>query len=379
MIVRSEESKLTNWYFEIDRRLLGCVILLTCIGVWAMLSTGSAAAARIGMPWHFFIVKALPFYGIGLIGLIFCSFLDKKWVVRVGITDVIFCLMLLLMTVVAPIEIKGSRRWVDLMHIRLMPSDLMKPGFIIMTAWFLAKMRQKFGTHMFLDREAWRPGWVSWWTYLAVFVPAVLIIFLHPDFGTSILYFAVLGAMLFMAGLPWRIVGAMAGIAATGGVIAFFIMPHVHRRVVNFFTGGGDHYQVDKSIASIQHGGLLGSGDDAFVKEFLPDSHTDFVFAGIAEDAGAIVACVMLGVFVYVLKLLRDNAVQARDPFVRYAAGGLAALFGAQACINVMTALNLFPTKGMTLPFVSYGGSSFVSFCVLFGLVLALIRDDKWK
>lgn len=379
MFIRSDESKLTGWYFEVDRRVLGGVILLTFIGMLEMISTGSAAADRIGMPWHFFILKMLPFYALGLGALFFTSCLDKKWVLRLSLMDVMGCMALLIITIVAPIEIKGSHRWASIAGIRLMPSDLMKPGFIIMTAWFLGQMRQRFGSNMFLTRDAWQPRGYSWWTYLAMFVPAVLIIFLHPDFGTAILYFAVLGTMLFLAGLPWFIVWTFGAVAAMGGVVAFFTMSHVHTRVMNFFTGGGDHYQVDKSIASIQHGGLIGSGDNAFVKEFLPDSHTDFVFAGIAEDVGAIAACAMLGVFVYMMKLLRDNAVGARDPFVFYAAGGTMALFGAQACINIMTALNLVPTKGMTLPFVSYGGSSYVSLCLLFGMVLAIIREDKWK
>lgn len=379
MFIRTDDSILTGWYFEIDRRLLGGVLLLTLIGMLEMVSTGSAAAGRIGEEWYFFILKMLPFYVLGLGTLFFTSCLNKKWVVRLSALDVIGGMILLLLTVIHPIVIKNSRRWVDVFGIRLMPSDLMKPGFILMTAWFLAKMRGRFGENMFLNKDAWRPNLYSWWTYLALFIPAIIIIFLHPDFGTAILYFIVLATMLFMAGLPWIIVWVMGGVAGLGGVIAFFTLSHVHRRVISFLTGSGDNYQVEQSIASIQHGGLVGSGDNAFVKEFLPDSHTDFVFAGIAEDVGAIAACAMLGVFLYMIKILRDNAVGARDPFVFYAAGGTMALFGGQACINIMTALHLMPSKGMTLPFVSYGGSSFVSMCALFGMVLAIIREDKWK
>ena len=156
-------------------------------------------------------------------------------------------------------------------------------------------------------------------------------------------------------------------------------MGHVHRRIMTLITGDGDNYQVTQSVQSIQHGGLLGSGDDAFVKQSLPDAHTDFIFAAIAEDVGAIIACGLLCLLLYILKRLTTDAVDARDPFVFYATGGAAALFGTQVCINLMTTLHLFAPKGMTLPFISYGGSSFVAFCLLFGMILAIVREDKWK
>lgn len=379
MLKRTEESKLTSWYFEIDRRLLWCVVGLIFIGMWAMISAGSVAAERIGQPWYFFILKALPFYGIGLVTLFASSMLTKKWVIRVSALNVAVCLVLLLVTLVAPAAVKGSNRWVDLGFTSVMPSDIMKPGFIIMTAWFLAKMKENFGTNIFLNREAWRPKLLSWWTYLALFIPAFVIILTHPDLGTSMLYFVVLSSMVFMAGLPWWMIPVLLGCVAVAGTFAFFTMSHVHNRIMNFFTGSGDDYQIRQSIQSIQHGGLLGSGDDAFVKQSLPDAHTDFVFSAIAEDSGAILACALLCVLLYVLKRLVTDAMRARDPFVFYAAGGAAALFGAQVCINIMSALHLFAPKGMTLPFISYGGSSFVAFCLLFGMIIAVIREDKWS
>ncbi len=379
MLKRTEESKLTSWYFEIDRRLLWCVVGMIFIGIWAMISAGSVAAERINQPWFFFILKALPFYGIGIATLFLSSALDKKWVIRVSVANVIICLLLLLVTLVAPAAVKGSARWVDLGFATVMPSDIMKPGFIMLTAWFLAKMRDVYGGDIFMNKEVWQFKWMSWWTYLAVFVPAFIIILTHPDLGTSILYFAVLGAMLFMAGLPLWLVPALLGCAGIAGIFAFFTMSHVHNRIMGFFTGTGDDFQIRQSIQSIQHGGLLGSGDDAFVKQSLPDAHTDFVFSAIAEDSGAILACVLLCGLLYVLKRLVTSAMDARDPFVFYACGGAAALFGTQVCINLMSALHLFAPKGMTLPFISYGGSSFVAFCLLFGMILAIIREDKWR
>jgi len=378
MLKRTEESKLTSWYFEIDRRLLFFVIFLIFVGMWAMVSAGSVAAERINQPWYFFILKALPFYGIGFVTLFLTSMLDKKWVLRISAANVAICLFLLLMTLVMPMTIKGSTRWVDLGFVSVMPADIMKPGFIMMTAWFLAKMKEKFGNDIFFNREAWRTNLLSWWTYLAMLVPALFIIFQHPDLGTFLLYFSVLSAMLFIAGLPLVLIPIFISIAGLFGLFAFFTMHHVHERIISLFSGV-ESYQIKQSIQSIQHGGLLGSGDDAFVKQSLPDAHTDFVFSAIAEDSGVILACVLLCILLYVINRLTKNALRARDPFVFYAAGGAAALFGAQVCINIMSALHLFAPKGMTLPFISYGGSSFVAFCLLFGMVLAIIREDKWK
>ncbi len=379
MFKRTEESKLTSWYFEVDRRLLWALMVLIFVGVLFMVSAGSVAAERIGHPWHFFILKALPFYFIGLITLFVASMLNKKWVLGISWLNVGVGLLLLLVTLVAPHVIKGSARFVALGPFNVMPSDIMKPGFIIITAWFLATMKEKYGKDIFFNKEAWRFRWLSWWTYLAVFVPAFLIILRHPDFGTSILYFAVLSGMIFMAGLPLVIVPVLIGFIGLVGMFAFFTMSHVHNRIISWISGTGDTYQVRQSIQSIQHGGLLGSGDDAFVKQSLPDAHTDFIFAAIAEDWGAIMACALLTLLLYVLKRLMTDAMNARDPFVFYAAGGAAALFGTQVCINLMSTLHIFAPKGMTLPFISYGGSSFVAFCLLFGMILAIVREDKWK
>ncbi len=380
MLKRTEESKLTSWYFEVDRRLLGCLLVLIFTGMLFMVSAGSVAAERIGQPWHFFIVKALPFYAIGLTTLFASSMLlTKKWVLRISWFNVAVGLLLLMVTLVAPHYIKGSARFVSLGFMNVMPSDIMKPGFIFLTAWFLSTMQEKYGRNIFFNKEAWRFRPLSWWPYLAVFLPAFAVVLTHPDLGTSILYFAVLSGMLFMAGLPWIVMGGLISFAGLVGVFAFFTMSHVHNRVVSFFTGTGDTYQVRQSVQSIQHGGLLGSGDDAFVKQSLPDAHTDFIFAAIVEDLGAIMGCALLCLLLYVLKRLITDATQSRDPFVFYAAGGAAALFGVQVCINLMSTLHIFAPKGMTLPFISYGGSSFVGFCLLFGMVLAVIREDKWR
>ncbi len=380
MFKRSEESKLTSWYFEIDRRLLGCVLLMILLSVVFALSAGSVAAERIGMPWHFFLVKAIPFYLMGLLILFGTSFLNKKQVLLLAGLNLAFGLALLPITVVAPHMINNSARFVSFGFANVMPSDIMKPGFIILTAYFLSKMKERYGSNIFFNKESWRfDTWLSWAYYMPLFLLVVFIIFNHPDLGSAMLYLLVFSAMIFIAGLPLICVPVLVGAGLLMLVVAFFTLGHVHRRIIAFFTGSGDTYQVDNSVDSIRHGGLLGAGDDAFVKQYLPDVHTDFIFAAIAEDLGAILACGLLVLLFYVFRRLITNATNARDLFVLYATGGTAALFGTQICFNMMTTLNLFAPKGMTLPFISYGGSSLLAYCLLFGMVLALIREDKWK
>lgn len=379
MFKRTEESKLTSWFFEIDRRLLYMVLLMVAIGMFFAVSAGSVAAERINQPWYFFIAKALPFYVIGIATLFVTSLLNKKFILWISVAVVAIGIVLLGVTVVSPHIIKGSARFVSVGPVNVLPSDIMKPGFIMLTAWFLAEMRHRFGEKMFLIRDAWKLHWFSWWTYIAFFAPVLVIILTHPDVGTSLLYLGVLVSMLLIAGLPWSV---FCGLIAAGGgmlVFAYHTMSHVHNRIEAMLTGTGDTYQVTQSVQSIQHGGLFGRGDDAFIKQSLPDAHTDFIYAAIVEDLGAIMACLLLGLLVYVLKLLVTDALNARDKFVFYAVGGTAALFGIQSCINLISTLHLFAPKGMTLPFISYGGSSLVGFCLLFGMVLAIVREDKWK
>ena len=380
LIDRTEESILTSWYYETDRRLLWCVLTMILLSVIFVISAGSIKAEHMGQPWYYFLVKAVPFYIMGIITLLVTSFLNKKQVLWLSGANLVFGLLLLPLTVIAPHIINNSARFVKLGGLNIMPSDIMKPGFIIMTAYFLSKMKERYGANIFFNKEAWRfDTWLSWSYYLALFLLVVGIVFNHPDLGTSVLYLAVFSAMIFIAGLPLVLIPVLGGVGLLMLVVAFFTFGHVHRRILAFFTGSGDTYQVDNSVDSIRHGGLLGSGDDAFVKQYLPDVHTDFIFAAIAEDLGAIMACGLLVLLFCVFRSLIQNATNARDLFVLYATGGAAALFGTQICFNMLTTLNLFAPKGMTLPFISYGGSSLLAYCLLFGMILALIREDKWK
>ncbi len=286
---RTDDSKLTNWFFEVDRKLLSMTLVLIGLGIIFAVSAGSATAAILHKPWYFFVQKGLPFYLIGVASLVICSMLNTKWVLRLATAIVVVGLLLLAVTVVSPHVVKGSKRFVSFFGFNIMPADIIKPGFIVLTAWFLAKMRAMFGNRMW-TRDALRLRWLSWWTYLVVVGPMIGIIFKHPDVGSTLLYVGVISIMLVLAGLPWKMFFALIGVGIGLLTFAYYTMDHVHGRINALITGDGDNYQVTQSVQAIQHGGLLGRGDDAFIKRYLPDAHTDFIFAAISEDLGALIA-----------------------------------------------------------------------------------------
>ncbi len=378
---RTDDSQLTDWYFGTDRWLLLYVGIMIFVGMIAAISTGSANSIRVhgALPWYHFFVKMFPFYIIGLGTLFVASMLNKKWVLRIAWLNVLICLPLLLFTFIHPQVVNGSTRWVVVGGIKLMPSDIMKPGFVIITAWFLTRLKAKYGDNIFLNRDAWKFNWSSWWPYIFVFLMVLGIMFKQPDVGTSILYFSVLGIMLFVAGLPKRIIAIMAGIGTGGLIGAFFLFHHVHERMTDFVKPLDPLSQVGYAVNAIRQGGLFGMGDEAFAAENLPMAENDFVYAALVEDFGALAGCALLILFILVIKRLATAATNARDKFVLYAITGTTALFSMQICLNLATTLHMIPPKGMTLPFISFGGSSFLGFCLLFGLTLALIREDKWK
>ncbi|MDR0803668.1 MAG: FtsW/RodA/SpoVE family cell cycle protein [Rickettsiales bacterium] len=373
--MRREQSRFTDWFFQIDMRLLVLLLILTGIGIYAVFTAGSVAAERTGRDWYYFVMKMLPNYGIGICAFLICSVLNKKSIKWLGLASAVFCGALLLVSLAAPHMVNNSARFVALPGLgNVMPADLLKPGFIIMTAWFLSGLQKKHVNIFSLDALKKLTGW---WIYLIPFAAVIAIIFNHPDVGTALLYIAVLGGMLFIAGAPAKIVGLM-GLGGAGLLtIGYFCFTHVHNRLNAMFAGELS-FQTRQSIQAIQHGGLTGSGDDSFIKQSLPDAHTDFVFSALSEDLGAFVSIAILVLLFLVIRRLFDMARDAKSQFVFFVLCGTLLLFGLQSCINLMSALHIFAIKGMTLPFISYGGSSFISYCALFGMVIALVREDKW-
>ena len=386
MFRRTEESRLTSWYFEIDKKLLGLVLLMILVAMIIAISSGSAMFVRTinmrhSIEWYEFFIRMIPYYIIGIGTLFGISMTGRDTVLKLAWADLVVCFVLLLGTVAFPHLMNNSHRWLVIPGLpRIMPSDLMKPGFVIITAWFISKMQSVYGKDMFdLKRTLYQIKTWSWLWYLVPFIIVLMIQWWHPDFGTLVLYLLTFGTMLLLAGLPMRWVWSLGGAVVGLGLMAVTFMPHVRARTLAMFGAVDPTSQIGIALRAIRNGGLFGAGDKADIVEHLPMAESDFVLSVISENFGAIASCGLIILLVMVVIHLINQSRCMRDYFTSSAVAGAAALFGFQCCINLASTLRLMPAKGMTLPFISHGGSSLVAYCLLFGMILALMREDKWK
>lgn len=386
MFRRTEESRLTSWYFEVDKKLLGLVLLMILVAMIIAISSGSAMFVRTmnmahKIQWYEFFVRMIPFYFIGIVTMLGVSMTSRDTIIKLSWIDLVVCFLFLLGTVVNPHVMNHSHRWFVLPGLpSIMPSDLMKPGFVIITAWFISKMKSVYGDDLFdLKRTLFQVKTWSWAWYLIPFAIVLMIQWWHPDFGTLVLYLLTFGTMLLLAGLPMRWVWSLGGAGVALGLMAVTFMTHVRARTLALFSAVDPTSQVGTALRAIRNGGLFGAGDKADIVEHLPMAESDFVLSVISENFGAIASCGLIILLAMVVIHLINQSRCMRDDFSSTAVNGVAAMFGFQACINLASTLRLMPAKGMTLPFVSHGGSSLVAYCLLFGMILALMREDKWK
>ena len=363
MVSRTDRSLLAEWWRTVDRPLLGAVLLLILSGFLLSFAASPPVAERIGVDEYHFIKRHAMFLAPSLIILFGFSMLSPRQVRRAAFMLFVISVLLMLATLFIGSEVKGSRRWLNIAGFGLQPSEFVKPAFAIITAWLFAENSRRFDV----------PG--NLFSIILFAIVAALLI-AQPDFGQVLLVSVIWGALFFMAGMSWMwifVLGVM-GIGALGLAYSFF--PHVAGRINRFFSGEGDNFQVETAIDAIINGGWLGQGPgEGTVKNILPDGHADFPFAVAAEEFG-IIACILLAL-VYAFIVLRgfNRALGEKDGFVRLSIGGILVLFGAQSLINMGVNLQLLPAKGMTLPFVSYGGSSLAAMAVTMGFLLALTRS----
>jgi cell division protein FtsW len=274
------------------------------------------------------------------------------------------CLALVMMVVVLfiGVEVKGARRWVSIAGLSIQPSEFLKPAFVIVCAWLFAEHK----------RQPDIPGKLFAMILLGV-VLALLVA--QPDLGQTMLVLGTWGVMFFMAGLSWIWIVVLGLLGAGGAAAAYAVFPHVSERVDRFMTGEGDTFQVDMARDAVIHGGWLGVGPgEGTVKRIIPDSHADFVFAVAGEEYGIVLCFIILGLFAFVVLRGLNIALKEYDDFTRFSVAGLVVNFGLQSIINMGVNLQLMPAKGMTLPFISYGGSSLIAIAIAMGMVLALTR-----
>ncbi|MGE0253259.1 MAG: putative lipid II flippase FtsW [Alphaproteobacteria bacterium] len=360
---RADNSLLSRWWWTVDHLLLAAVLSLVAVGALLVMAASPAVASRIGLADSYFFTRHLALIAPSLALMLATSLLTPAGVRRAALVALAASLLLLAATLVIGVEIKGARRWIYLAGFSLQASEFAKPAFAVVCAWLFAER----------VRDDRLPG-----RLLATILFAIVLglIILQPDLGQAVVLTAVWMAQFFLAGLSLWLVGFLVVAGAGGLVAAYLFLPHVTSRIDRFLDpSSGDNYQITKSLEAFVHGGLFGRGPgEGAVKNQLPDAHADFVFAVLGEEFGSLAAVGVVALFAVVVLRGFARAFSERDLFVLLAVAGLLVQFGVQALINMGSALHLLPTKGMTLPFVSYGGSSLLAMGFAIGMVLALTR-----
>lgn len=364
VFARTDKSPVGQWWWTVDRWMLAAVLTLAGVGVVMSLAASPAVAVRLGLdPFHFFN-RHLIYLALALVVMGTVSLLAPRGVRRLGAFVFAGSFVLMLATLWLGPEIKGATRWLHLGPLSVQPSEFAKPGFVVLCAWMLAEGGRRNGALPGRSIAA------------ALWLMMVSVLALQPDFGQALLVTCTWVAMFFVAGVTWAwivLLAALAGAAAWG---AYVYMPHVASRVDRFLDpASGDTYQIDTALDAFARGGFFGMGPgEGTVKRVLPDAHTDYIFAVTGEEFGALFCLAVLGLIAFIVLRAIGRAMMEDDRFVQLAAVGLAVLFGLQATINLGVNLNVLPAKGMTLPLVSYGGSSMTALALAMGMLLALTR-----
>lgn len=364
LLSRTDRSLLANWWWTVDRWSLAAITALIVCGILLTLAASPAVAGRIGLEPFYFVYRQLSFVAPALIVIFIISLLGPRDVRRLALGVYGVALALMVLTLFVGPEIKGAQRWLTFGPFSLQPSEFVKPALIVLAAAALAESNRT-------------PGFPGMAVAGALYAAVAGILILQPDFGQTLLVTIVCAGLLFLAGVKWQWLAAVGGAAVAGGVGAYLFVPHVASRIDRFMSPDrGDTYQVDTALTAFTSGGMSGVGPgEGSVKFVLPDAHTDFIFAVAGEEFGLFACTVVLALFgVIVWRALRA-ALDERDHFIQLAAAGLAVMFGLQAAINMAVSLSLLPAKGMTLPFVSYGGSSMLAIAFTVGMLLALTRQ----
>ena len=357
---RSDTSPVARWWWTLDRISLACIGALMTIGIFMGFAASPAATGHANSAGNFsYAIKQFAFATAAFMILLGVSSLNARQARIMAACVYALGLIGALLALIAGADVNGAHRWLDFAGFKIQPSEFLKPGFAVLAAVFLSdKLKHGFAGGL--------------WTGIFL-APALLILLLQPDIGQTALLSVLTIVMLFFAGISWL---ALAGLGAAGlGLFGFawLVHPHVRERVAEFMTTGG--YQTGLAMKAFRSGGIGGVGPGAgTIKYRLPDAHTDFVYAVAGEEFG-VVLCGLIAILFGILTVrLLLRSARARDPFIQLAGAGLAAVTGLQAFINMGVSLSMLPAKGMTLPFISYGGSSLFAVALTMGLALGLTR-----
>ena len=362
MVSRAKRGVIASWWWTVDKPMLGLVTILMVLGLVFSLVASPVMAARYDYADFHFVVRHAAFLLVAFTGMVVVSMLPARRARQLAFLTLVGALILMVVTLFVGPSTKGASRWIEIGSYKLQPSEFLKPAFVTVSAWLFAESLTRHDM----------PG-----RLLAMGLCAVSagLLILQPDVGQTVLLIGVWAALFFMAGLHWFWVATLSGASVAGLGLLYLVLPHVSGRIDRFLTGAGDTYQVDRAHDAIVRGGWFGQGPgEGIVKQRLPDSHTDFIFAAMTEEFGIVVAVLLVTLFAAIVWRGLSHAMRENEPFLRFTVTGLTLLFAFQAIINVGVNVQLLPAKGMTLPFVSYGGSSLVASAFTMGLLLAFTR-----
>lgn len=362
---RNDQSLVARWFWTVDRGLLAAALTLMALGVALSFASSPAAILAdesISDPFHY-SWRMIVFSGAGLTTMLVASLLSPRGVRRLAVLALLGAIVVMAALPFIGDTVKGAARWVNLGPFSLQPSEFAKPGLIVFAAWMFAEAQKGQGV----------PG-VS--IAFALYALTVGLLLIQPDIGQTLLITTTFMAVFFMAGVPFKWMAVIASAGMAGLVSLYFIFGHMRDRLSRFLSPDStDTHQIDRASEAIRAGGLFGRGvGEGVMKRHVPDLHTDFIYSVGAEEFGLILSLIVIGLYAFIVLRGMRRAMKLTDPFEQTAAAGLFMLIGLQASINVAVNLNLIPTKGMTLPFISYGGSSMVAMGLTMGFALALTR-----
>jgi cell division protein FtsW len=365
MISRAQRTPFVEWWWTVDKLTLVACGALMLAGVVLSLAASPPVAARLGLDPFYFVNRHILYLIPAIAIMLAVSFLNPHQIRRLAVIVFFVSLILVALTPMLGDEIKGARRWLTILGVNIQPAEFLKPAFVIMAAWLFGE-------------SAKRPDMPANALSLLMLLMVLTLLVLQPDFGQTMLVALVWSSLFFMAGMRLIWMFGIAGAAGAGLCAAYYTVPHVARRIQHFLNPStGDTFNIDVATESFMRGGWFGRGPgEGTVKRILPESHTDFVFAVAAEEFGVVLCLLLVALFAFIVVRALARAMRNDDLFVRFAAAGLAIMVGSQAAINMAVNIHLIPAKGMTLPLISYGGSSMISMAYTVGMLLALTREQ---
>jgi len=362
---RNSRSQIAKWWWTVDKVLLTLVTVLIIIGIFLNFSASPSVARRIGAESFHFVKRQIIFIPLSIGLMLYLSMQNLRFIRRTAIIGYIVAMLLMVLTLVWGETAKGASRWIRIFGFSLQPSEFVKPTFAIVAAWLFDAQKKYHDI----------PG-----TMLStiLFGLTLGLLLAQPDIGMSFVITVIWCFQLFLNGLPLILVGfaILAGIGAL--IAAYFVFPHFHTRIMQFVSSENEvSYQVQKAMEAFENGGIFGRGPgEGIVKLNIPDAHTDFIFAVAAEEFGLLLCLILVGLYAAVVIRAMLISLKDNNLFIILSSAALSASFGLQGIINMASTLHLMPTKGMTLPFISYGGSSILATSLGIGMLLAITRKN---